>query len=418
MRVLALSNMYPPHHYGGYELSCWDIMRRFSERGHDTAVLTSDIRRDDVSEDPDERQLGVRRDLRIYWDDHVLLEPSLRARLAIERHNQERLAAALAETNPDVVSVWNMGAMSLGLLRTISVRQIPIVYVVADDWFSYGPKLDAWIAYWSRRSRRQLAPLVEAITGVPARLPDIGTLGAGCFCSDATRRFARDNTPWTFPTTGVVYLGIDPADFPVPEAGVPVVERPWRGRLLYVGRIDGRKGIDTAIGALARLEGTTLRVIGSGDSSVLADLRAMAAGLGVGDRVEFGTLPRAELRAAYLDADVCLFPSTWAEPFGLVPLEAMACDTPVVATGTGGSGEFLSDGRNCLLFTPGDAMDLAGAVKRLAEDAALRTELVDGGRTTARALTIDTLADVLEAWHVGAATGYPDGTPPDRHLPG
>ncbi len=54
----------------------------------------------------------------------------------------------------------------------------------------------------------------------------------------------------------------------------------------------------------------------------------------------------AELAAA----DALLFPVQWEEPWGLVPLEAMASGTPVVATGTGGSGEYLRDGDNCLVY--------------------------------------------------------------------
>ena len=83
-------------------------------------------------------------------------------------------------------------------------------------------------------------------------------------------------------------------------------------------------------------------------------------------------------------ADAILFPVTWNEPWGLVPLEAMATGRPVIATGTGGSGEYLRDGENALLVPPGDAGALAEAVKRLAADPDLRAHLRAGGLTTAR----------------------------------
>jgi glycosyltransferase involved in cell wall biosynthesis len=66
-----------------------------------------------------------------------------------------------------------------------------------------------------------------------------------------------------------------------------------------------------------------------------------------------------------------------------VPLEAMAVGTPVVATGTGGSAEYLQDGENCLIFERDDAAALAAAVGRLAGDGDLRERLRDGGVATA-----------------------------------
>ncbi|MHB1534379.1 MAG: glycosyltransferase, partial [Acidimicrobiales bacterium] len=104
-------------------------------------------------------------------------------------------------------------------------------------------------------------------------------------------------------------------------------------------------------------------------------------------------------------ADCLVFPSEWPEPFGLVPLEAMACGTPVVATGAGGSAEFLVDGANCLLFAPGDPAALAKAVRRLAGDPGLRNLVRDGGWQTSARLSVDQMAESYEAWHVRAAEG-------------
>jgi glycosyltransferase involved in cell wall biosynthesis len=134
--------------------------------------------------------------------------------------------------------------------------------------------------------------------------------------------------------------------------------------------------------------------------------------------VHFGALEREQLPAEYRAADVMVFPSTWPEPFGLVPIEAMACGVPVVATGVGGSAEFLVHGENCLLVEPGDPVALAAAVRRLAGDPALRRTLVAHGLETARELDVERLADVMEAWHRYEASGA-HGTPPaPRPSPG
>jgi SAM-dependent methyltransferase len=134
------------------------------------------------------------------------------------------------------------------------------------------------------------------------------------------------------------------------------------------------------------------------------------------ERVTFGEVDRQGLRAHYEAADVVVFPVEWEEPFGLVPLEAMASGTPVVATGLGGSGEFLVDGYNCLLVPPGRPEQLAAAVRRLAGDPELRYRLRQGGEATAAELTVDRLAAVLEEWHRAAAERFANGRPLDRTL--
>ncbi len=85
---------------------------------------------------------------------------------------------------------------------------------------------------------------------------------------------------------------------------------------------------------------------GSGDQDYVASLRARSSHLGLGPRVTFSQEPREWLPKVYADADAVVFPVTWNEPWGLVPLEAMAVGRPVVATGTGGSAEYLRDGEN------------------------------------------------------------------------
>jgi glycosyltransferase involved in cell wall biosynthesis len=144
-------------------------------------------------------------------------------------------------------------------------------------------------------------------------------------------------------------------------------------------------------------------------------LQALARQLQVADRITWQVTPRQNLAGALAGADVVVFPSVWEEPFGLVPLEAMACGVPVAATAVGGAAEFLADGRNCLTFPPGDPDGLTRVLHRLAGDGALRRRLVDGGRCTAAALDVDQLAETLAAWHLAAAGG--PGAPRPAHRP-
>lgn len=377
MRVLTIGNMYPPHHLGGYELTWRSAVHHLRDAGHEVRVLTTDYRHPTpdpgIPEDP-----GVVRGLRWYWRDHDFPALGLGERIALERHNGRVLERQLGELRPHVVSWWAMGGMSLSLIERARRIGLPAVGVVGDDWMAYGPEVDAWVRLAGRLG--PLASLAGRLMGIPGRLGPSGA--TWLFNSDAMRQAAK-GSPFAADTLEVAHPGIDERLF---LAAPPA---PWRWRLLYVGRIDERKGIDSAVAALAHLpEEARLTVLGSGDERYLAKLRELAGRLGVQQRIDFGQVARERLADAYAEADVVLFPVRWEEPWGLVPLEAMAVGTPVVATGTGGSGEYLRDRENALVVGRGAGPEeMAGAVRELAEDASLRESLRTGGLQTAARYT-------------------------------
>jgi glycogen synthase len=392
VRVLTLTNTYPPHYYGGYELTCHDVMRRWAAAGHDITVLTSTVRLPGVA-DVEEPQ--VRRTLRTYWDweqNTRVLPRSPVARLRVEQHNLRELDAAVGSAQPDVVSVWHLGGLSLSLLADLERRRLPLVLTVANEWLERGVPLDGWARLW-----RWLPWRPAAIGGVPTRLPRL-TDASFNFVSEFTKaKSQRARLPWRFDDAPIVSPGIDVDDFPVAGSSA---RGDWSWRVLYVGRIDPPKGVETLVRGFALLPAQArLELVGGGDVGYQRHLRDVAADLGVADRVTMHALPREQVRDRYLDNDVLVFPSEWEEPFGLVPLEAMACARPVVATGKGGSGEFLRDDDNCLLYGVADPVALAAAVTRLAEDAELRRRLVDSGLTTARNYTAERYAAALLRLH-------------------
>jgi glycosyltransferase involved in cell wall biosynthesis len=408
MKLLALTNMYPPHHYGGYELICRDVMTRLRERGHTVDVLTTTLR---VPGAVDEHDDAVHRQLRFAWDDHELVSKPVWQRLQDERHNQAVLHDALRSIAPDVVSVWNMGAMSLGLLQTLRDRDVPVVCNLCDDWLIYAPDLDPWARLFQHRPSL-LGQAAALATRVPCSLPDLSA-ATGLFISRFTMDRAAGHSPMPVGRAAVTWSGIDERDFPV----LPPPTRSWEGKLLGVGRIDERKGIATVIRALAHLPEATLTWCGTGDEAHRATLDQLAVDLGVRDRLVWTTAQRGQLPEVYRAHDVFVFPSTWSEPFGLVPIEAMACGIPVVGTATGGSGEFLLHEQTALVPEPlGDPEAFAAAIGRLADDASLRERLVAAGSRVATELTIGNLVDTLEAWHQAAADRFAHGEPERRTL--
>lgn len=409
-----MTNWYPPHHLGGYEILCHDTMTGLEARGHETHVLCGDTRlgRDDPP-DPEHEQ-RVRRTLRLYHDGSDVLRPPWRERLAIERHNQRELRRAVQETKPDVISIWHMAGVSHGLVTTAVRSGIPLVFTVCDDWLVYGVRLDPWADRFNGSPRGRLAGRVlERLTGVPCVLPDISDAGSFLFPTNATASTAVRESRWTPRRRALIWGHVDNTHFSPADRS-----RPWAWRLATTGRFDPRKGFETAIRALPLLpDHTTLACWGRGGEDERRRLEAVAGELGISDRVRFGSLERDELPDAYRDADAFVFPSLWEEPFGMVPVEAMACGVPVVATGTGGSAEFLEDGVNCLLYPAGDHRALAERLVELADDAALRSRLVESGLRTAAGFDVELLVDVMEAWHRYEADGARTDPPAPRPGP-
>jgi glycogen synthase len=396
VRVLAVGNMYPPHHFGGYELIWQSAMRHVEAQGHEVRVLTTDF--DTGANEPDDP--NVRRDLRWYWRDHGFPHLSRTERVRLERHNARVLDRELRELRPDVVSWWSMGGMSLSMLERVRRLGLPAVAFVIDDWLAYGPDVDGWVRVFAGRSDR-VASLAERVVGVPARV-DLDRAARCVFVSQTTRRRALEAGVEP-ESAGITHAGIDPIFMD------PAPEREWDWSLVYVGRLDERKGVDTAVECLVHLpDAATLGIVGGWDEREEARLRGIAEAHGVAGRVTFaGQGGRAEVSAAYGEADVVVFPVRWEEPWGVVPIEAMARGRPVLATGRGGSGEYLRDGENALLFEAGDAAALADAVRRLS-DPDLRRRLRAGGLETASDHTEDRFNEaVLRELEAAAAARRP-----------
>ncbi|MFZ0041188.1 MAG: glycosyltransferase, partial [Solirubrobacteraceae bacterium] len=164
MRVLTIGNLYPPHHFGGYE-SIWKAaVDHLRSHGHEVRVLATDYRHVGVDDGGDS---DVRRELDWYWRDHDFVRFSLRDRVRLERRNHAVLARNLKELRPDVVSFWSMGGMSHSLIEDVRLRGFPIVFFVFDEWFDYGRSTDQWSRIFRLPGSRIPALVTRSFTGIP-----------------------------------------------------------------------------------------------------------------------------------------------------------------------------------------------------------------------------------------------------------
>ena len=181
----------------------------------------------------------------------------------------------------------------------------------------------------------------------------------------------------------------------------PRERRPRQTRLeiLSVGRLVAVKGQALVIEAVSTLSSRGLdaraTIVGAGPTR--DRLEALAAELGVGDRVAFtGAVGQDRIRELYAAADVFCLPS-FAEGVPVVLMEAMAMELPVVTSRIMGIPELVEDGVSGLLIAPGDVAGLDAALERLARDPAERRRLGEAGRSKIVAeYALDTSVERLE----------------------
>jgi D-inositol-3-phosphate glycosyltransferase len=201
-------------------------------------------------------------------------------------------------------------------------------------------------------------------------------------CSDEVRELTALGVPAL--RIAVVPCGVDLYRF-TPNG--PRAARDGRHRVLSLGRLVERKGLETTIRALPAVPGAEFVIAGGGDAiadAELTRLTAIALACNVWHRVRLlGQIPRSDVPALLRSADVVVS-VPWYEPFGMVPLEAMACGVPVIASAVGGHLDTVCDGRTGALVPPRDPTALAQRLRELLADPARLASLGMAGAARAR----------------------------------
>lgn len=303
----------------------------------------------------------------------------------------KRLRATWSSDEPDIVHAhfWMSGLASLWAAEP---RDLPVVQTFHA--------LDAV------KNRYQ----GNADTSPPGRIElerDIGVKCAGVIatCSDEAAELAD--------------MGIDDGKVAVIPCGVdldrfnpigPEALRADRYRILTAGRLVPRKGIDTMIEALTDLPHAELVIVGGPAEGPIYDdpeahrLRQVAVEAGVSGQVRMpGRIAHEDMPAQYRAADAVVC-TPWYEPFGMVPLEAMACGIPVVASAVGGMIDSVADGVTGTLLQETTPESAAEAVLPYLVDSDLRRRTGQAGRERACSLySWDAIAaETLKAYELAA----------------
>lgn len=348
MRILVVSNFYPPHFIGGYEIGCKRVVKGLSQRGHEIQVLTSWYGLAGPASDG-----SIHRQLDSSFNRTPSRLPSSIRMLAIERANRAAFVELCRSFRPDVVFLWNLRTISICFESAAKRLGIPASYFVSDDW----------IQTLAKRPRMLLGRLLS---------PPFEHLQ---FCSHFVEKL-------TLPVAGA---GRGSGDREVIHWGVDTSALPFRApsrppkRLLFAGRLVRHKGPLNAIRAFALVNERrpqaelSLSIAGAESDPAFSEmLREHVRSQGLSDRIAFlGRLPPESMPEIYRSHEVLLFPSEWGEPFSIGLLEAMASGLAVVSTRTGGSAELLDHGRNAMIAPPGEPEAWASRIESLLDDSAL-----------------------------------------------
>jgi len=401
MKLLVVTNLYPPHHIGGYELGCRDIVDGLIARGHEVQVLTSNYGgKNQQSSGHIHRLL------------HVML-PMPKTRwgcwrwsVESELRNQAALREIIREFNPEVIYIWNLGYTSISLALLAEQSDIPVIYYVSDEWPT---------RWRDDLSRRYHLGVYRGVSGVLHRAT---TCVFGWLCGHLPVGPLRlNNAQFTsrFIEHRVLAAGIIPArKWIIPWSidvkqleGVVKAPRQWPPtRILYVGQLIEHKGVHTVIEAFAivckKQTGHALTLTIAGNALLTPEyesrLRDYVDKHGLSCRVRFlGQVPRDMLPQVYADHDILVFPSIWDEPFSITLVEAMGSGLGIVATSTGGTPEIAQAEVTALMFSPGDASDCARQIVRYISDESLYTRVsIAAAQHVQRTYRLSDMLDAVE----------------------
>lgn len=387
MRILFLSNMYPPHVIGGYEALCQEAVDGLAQRGHQVTVLTSTYGYDgEVTEGNIHRLLSLEGDLQFYKMKDAWSYPGRR------RRNLEHLRRLIAAERPDIVFIWGMWNLSRSLAREAEeLMGSRVVYYLANPW---PVEANMHQAFWDAPATSPVKNVAKKIMRIPARLvlhrewERVALRFEHAPCCSAAQRDQLLEAGVPLKDAPVVYEGVDLTNY-LAQADRRTYTTNGSLSLVFVGILAEHKGVHTILEALSQLPAEERRrlrltILGKGHRKYEERLQDLVGGYRLSDVVTFhAPIPRSELPEFLGKFDVLLLPSIWAEPLARIMQEGLACGMVVIGSANGGTAETITHGENGLLFQAGDGAGLAEQIRRLLNDSTLRRSLAEAGRKIA-----------------------------------
>ena len=363
MRILVVSELYPPLINGGYELFASEMANMLSERGFTVSVLTSRPEPGRKLTDPDPSWL-YRILNKIGFTPQDFAHRYLRTiaqRACIHHRNFKETAAFLKEHGPiDLAVCFRCEDVTIAPLEALRQARIPLLLVVGDQWV-------------------ENARLYHSVRGF-TRLRRLAATAGKNFLSIPVELYASTSRNIT---EALKRSGVAAADIveiatltdltrctPQQQGSFPDVVR-----LIHGGRLCADKGTDTYVEIVRELSNRRpgLRIeaslYGPAEPGFMASLRKRVKESGLEKIFHFGAmLPESEFLKEMSSNDIFVFPFRWDEPYGRAPLQAMACGAVPVCTRKAGPAETIVHDATGVLVSSYQPEDFAHAILELIDN--------------------------------------------------
>jgi glycosyltransferase involved in cell wall biosynthesis len=359
MDIIVLEQ-YPSSRRGGQGIVLFEVCRVLAKRGHNISLLYT--QEDNLLEQYQQFCSQV-----IKVSKFIISRPQDISNFFVDI---AKIRKEIATTENSVILCNEIPNIPFGWILTAS-KNIPLI-----GYLHYTPDLPLW-TLWS--NNKGLQGFKSLLVGFLHKLQSniaIKQVNRFIAVSQQTKSNWVNSSNYDLENIiDVVYNGIDLEAYK-PTTDFSTIRKEWQipeniKIISYVGRLDKEKGLETLIKAFALLLnneiGCQLIIAGkpvSQDEDYQKSLERLSSDLGIENYVKFiGHVSNP--CSIYQMSDITVLPSRWAEPFGRVIIESMACGTPVVASRIGGIPEILTGGFEKLLFEPENELELSKILSKV-----------------------------------------------------
>ena len=367
MRVLLITNLYPPQELGGYGRCmadfCWGLIRR----GHQLQVLCNDASYLGSSSKTGPNGEPVARELQLKGDfcNGVHQIQTALEEYAVDRHNRVIIQKWLEKENWDGILLGNIDLLGVGLLHYLLSHKLHILHHVGFVHSPYSV---------NQQPNTSQYHLLAASNTVKTRL-----IEDGIHAADASIVYPGARTDLFGPTE--IHRAL-------PEPPCRIKRKPLH--LCFAGLLMESKAPHTLLEAVAQLHQQDYPVRaslagGAFQKSYVEAMKSFCVHNKIDSSITFyKQLTRNQLARFFRLHHAAVFPSTHPEAFGIVAVEAMASGLALISSGVGGASEVFENNRSGLRFDAGNAESLSMQIKRLFDETGLLRGLQENGMERAR----------------------------------